>query len=67
MSNSKKGEILPGGGGGGRCNFFEIMPGGGGGGKGGRVQFFFFEFDTFFYFEFKNTSNLIFLGFKVAI
>jgi hypothetical protein len=36
----------------------------GGGGAGGMVQFSF-EFDTFFYIQFKNTYNLIFLGFKV--
>ena len=41
------------------------MPGGGGGGKEGRVQIFFLEFDAFFDIKFKNTSNLIFLGFKV--
>ena len=62
---SSQGEILPGGGGGGRCNFFEIMPGGGGGGEGGRVQIFFWNLTPFFDFKFKNTSNLIFLGFKV--
>jgi hypothetical protein len=44
--------------------FFEILPGGG---KGGRcmVQIFFWNLTHFFDFEFKNTSNLIFLGFKV--
>ena len=51
MSNSKK--------------YTEIFPGGGGAGSGGMVQICFLEFDTFFYIQFKNTSNLIFLGFKV--
>ena len=32
----------------------------------GIVQIFFLEFDTFFDIQFKNTSNLIFLGFKVS-
>ena len=36
-----------------------------GGGRKGQGRIFFLEFDTFFYFEFKNTSNLIFLDFKV--
>ena len=40
-------------------------------GGGGREENFFWhltlflEFDTFFDIQFKNTSNLIFLGFKV--
>ena len=38
----------------------------GGGAGGGMVQIFFLEFDTFFYIQFKNTSNLIFLGFTVS-
>ena len=33
--------------------------------KGGMVQIFFWNLTHFFDFEFKNTSNLIFLGFKV--
>ena len=33
-------------------------------GGGGREEFFF-EFDTFFDIQFKNTVNLIFPGFKV--
>ena len=45
--------------------FFEILPGGGKGGKGGMVQICFWKLTHFFDFEFKNTSNLIFLGFKV--
>ena len=32
--------------------------------KGARCNFFL-EFDTIIYFKFKNTSNLIFLNFKV--
>ena len=32
----------------------------------GNISQYFLEFDTFFDFEFKNTSNLIFLGFKVT-
>ena len=45
--------------------FFEILPGGGKGGKGGMVQILFWNLTHFFDFELKNTSNLIFLGFKV--
>ena len=45
--------------------FLEILPGGGKGGKGGMVQILFWNLTHFFDFEFKNTSNLIFLGFKV--
>ena len=44
--------------------FFEILPGGGKGGRG-MVQFFFWNLTLFFDFEFKTTSNLIFLDFKV--
>ena len=36
-----------------------------GGGRRGQGRIFFLEFDTFFYFKFKNTSNLIFSIFKV--
>ena len=36
-----------------------------GGGRKGQGRISFLEFDTFFYFEFKNTSNFIFPGFKV--
>ena len=38
------------------------LPGGGG---SGMVQIFFWNFAHFFDIHFKNTSNLIFLGFKV--
>ena len=68
--------LLPGGSGaggiinwGGRVqkNFF--LPGGSGAGGiiswGGRVQNHFSDLTFFFDFEFKNTSNLIFPGFKV--
>ena len=41
------------------------MPGGGGAGSGGMVQNFFLNLTQFFDIQFKNTSNLIFLGFKV--
>ena len=44
--------------------FLEILPGGGKGGRG-MVQIFFWNLTHFFDFEFKNTSNLIFLDFKV--
>ena len=44
--------------------FFEILPGVVGVEKGAWCNFFL-EFDTFFYFEFKNTSNLTFPSFKV--
>jgi hypothetical protein len=47
-----------------RSFFLEILPGGGGV-EGGHGANFFLEFDTFFCFKIKNTSNLIFLGFKV--
>ena len=40
-------------------------PGGEGGGAGGMVQLFFWNLTHFFDIQFKNTSNLIFLGFKV--
>ena len=43
----------------------ETWQGGGGAGAGGMVQFFFWNLTHFFDFEFKNTSNLIFPGFKV--
>ena len=36
-----------------------------GGGREGKGRIFFLEFDTFFYIQFENTSNLIFLDFKV--
>ena len=45
--------------------FLEILPGGGKGGKGGMVQILFWNLTHFFDFEFKNTSNLTLLGFKV--
>ena len=37
-----------------------------GGGAGGMVQYFFWNLIHFLDFQFKNTSNLIFLGFKVS-
>ena len=37
-----------------------------GGGAGGRVQNLFWNLTHFFDIQFKNTSNLIFLGFKVS-
>ena len=37
----------------------------GGGGAGGMVQKSFWNLTHFFDIQFKNTSNLIFLGFKV--
>ena len=37
-----------------------------GGGREGQGRISFLEFDTFFYFEFKNTPNLIFPCFKVS-
>ena len=37
-----------------------------GGGREGQGRISFLEFDTFFYIQFKNTSNLIIPGFKVA-
>ena len=36
------------------------------GGREGQGRISFLEFDTFFYIQFKNTSNLIIPGFKVA-
>ena len=49
--------------------FFFFLPGGSGAGGiiswGGRVQNHFSDLNFFFNFEFKNTSNLIFPGFKV--
>jgi len=35
-------------------------------GGGGREEFFFWNLTPFFDFKFKNTSNLIFPGFKVS-
>jgi hypothetical protein len=40
-----------------------LLPGGGG--AGGMVHFIFFNLTHYFDIQFKNTSNLIFLGFKV--
>ena len=37
----------------------------GGGGAGGMVAIFFLRFENFFLIQFKNTSNLILLSFKV--
>ena len=68
--------LLPGGSGaggiinwGGRVQKFIFLPGGSGAGGifswGGRVQNHFSDLNFFFDFKFKNTSNLIFPGFKV--
>ena len=59
-----------GGGGGGKVawhSFFHLGGGGGGGGgRGGMAQNHFSDRTLFFYLQFKNTSNLILLGFKMS-
>ena len=48
------------------AQFFHLGGGGGGGGgRGGMAQNHFSDRTLFFYLEFKNTSNLILLGFKM--
>ena len=59
-----------GGGGGGKVawhSFFHLGGGGGGGGgRGGMAQNHFSDRTLFFDLQFKNTSNLILLGFKMS-
>ena len=66
---------MPGGGGGGECGGGRVAwhnvihlggEGGGGGGRGGIAQNHFSNWTLFFYLQFKNTSNLILLGFKMS-
>ena len=48
-------------------NFFHLGGGGGGGGgRGGMAQNHFSVLIPFFKLQFKNTSNLILLGFKMS-
>ena len=49
------------------AQFFHLGGGGGGGGeRGGMAQNHFSDRTLFFYLQFKNTSNLILLGFKMS-